>query len=208
MSHTATTRIHVVIPAAGVSRRMGQPKLLMQLNGETLIERLVRQLSMFQFASISVLARKSDELLHRAILRSQARLVLPDHDPAEMRESVELLIQDLQDSFAPSDNDGWLLIPADHPILEPHTLTQLIAHCAASPDQIVLPTHQGRRGHPTLFPWSAASCLAKIPHDQGLNWLTRHSDFTVQEVACEEESILWDIDTPEDFERICGILKD
>ncbi len=207
MIESTASQIHVVIPAAGHSRRMGQPKLLMQLNGETLIARLLRQLSTCPFASISVLARNSDKLLQQAFLSAHARLVTPDHDSQDMRESVELLVKDLHDNFTPGENAGWLLIPGDHPVVKPQVLESLLDHWSESPDHIVLPTFQSRRGHPTLFPWASTACLSEIPRDQGLNWLTRSGHFTVSEAECNEESILWDIDTPEDFERIRQIFE-
>ena len=200
--------IHAIVPAAGHSRRMGQPKLLMEIDGENLVERLLRQLRQSTIASVSVLVRASDQALQDEVSKHGTEVVIPEHDPNEMRDSVELLLEHLRQAKSPAENDGWLLIPADHPIVEPQVLNRLTTAWLQSPEKIVVPIHQGRRGHPTIFPWTLASQLEQIPPDQGLNWLLRNGETQIEEVECDEPSVLWDIDTPEEFARIREILED
>lgn len=200
--------IHAIVPAAGHSRRMGQPKLLMEIGGKTLIGRLLRKLNRPAIASISVLVRANDQELQEEVSAGGAEAIIPDHDPEEMRVSVELLIKHLRESKSPAENDGWLLIPADHPIVEPIVLERLVTNWLLSPEKITVPIHKGRRGHPTIFPWSLADQLEQIPQDQGLNWLLRNGETNIEEIECEEPSVLWDIDTPEEFLRIRKILEE
>ncbi len=200
--------IHAVIPAAGHSRRMGQPKLLMEFGGETLIERLLRQLNRPEIASISVLIRANDQALQEKVIMHGAEVIVPEHDPEEMRVSVELLVEHLRESKSLAEDDGWLLIPADHPIVEPDVLDRLVTNWLKSPGKITVPIHEGRRGHPTIFPWPLANHLKRIPQDQGLNWLLRNDPASIEEVECKEPSVLWDLDTPEEFERIRRILEE
>ena len=47
-----------------------------------------------------------------------------------------------------------------------------------------------------------ARSLAEIPADQGLNWLLRQAGVEVREIAIDDPSVLFDLDTPEDYERL------
>lgn len=200
--------LHVMIPAAGQSRRMGQPKLLLELGGETVIARLVQQLRHPRIASVSVLLRQADLPLQEAVCGAGAEAVLANADPPEMRQSVELLLSEVERRKSPSPNDGWLLIPADHPLVVPQVLAELITVWLQDPTKIVVPRYGERRGHPTLFPWAVTHRLAEIPPDRGVNWLLRQPDIPVVEVETTEASVLWDLDTPEDLERFRKLFSE
>ncbi|MBT5018364.1 MAG: nucleotidyltransferase family protein [Planctomicrobium sp.] len=205
---SVTPSIHAIIPAAGRSRRMGKPKLLLTIGEMTLIERLIRQLQRVEISSISVLVREDDPELQEEVVRCGASLVVPDHEPQEMRESVGILLSHLEQNQNPTHDDGWLLIPADHPIVLPSVLKILVMSWQENPNSIAVPKYQSRRGHPTIFPWLAAKKLEEIPPRQGLNWLLKNQSTPMNEVQIDEPSVLWDVDTPEDFARICKILDE
>lgn len=195
-------RLFAMVPAAGRSRRMGEPKLLKRLGSRTLIRHLIESLDHPLIHSVSVLVRSDDPMLQQEVISSRAECVVAKEEPADMRRSVELLIEDVRQYHSPSHIDGWLLIPGDHPIVEMSVLDQLLRHWAAQPETVVLPQYEGRRGHPAIFPWSAVQRVASIPSDCGLNWLLRDNCIPVTEMQVDAPSILWDVDTPEDFEKI------
>ena len=207
MSFQRDFEIHVIIPAAGHSRRMGQPKLLMKIGRETVIARLLRQLMRLKFASLRVLGRAEDEELQAEVRKAGAEFVVPEFNPPDMRVSVELLLDAVGHSVTTDAEVGWLLIPADHPIVEQSVLERLIESWQETPDRIVVPVNSGHRGHPAVFPWSSTQELSKIPQDQGINWLLRHGGNPVREIECSEASVLWDLDTPDDFAKIQSLLQ-
>lgn len=207
MNSPVKRRLHAVIPAAGQSRRMGQPKLLLQLGEATLIEWLIKALRESRLDSITVLTRPKDHALQRLLGELGVDVLIPEIPPAEMRVSVELLLDHLMEKKAPATTDGWLLIPADHPIVEQSVLSRLINAWLSSPEEMAVPCYQGRRGHPAIFPWLAAKLISEIPVGQGINWLVRSGNFKVNEVACVESSVLLDVDTPEDFEQVRQLFQ-
>ena len=69
-----------------------------------------------------------------------------------MRTTCEHGLAWLEDRYHPSGDDGWLLLPADHPTVRPGVVRALLD--AAPGRSIVVPVHQGRRGHPTWLRWS------------------------------------------------------
>lgn len=198
---THDRRVFAVIPAAGHSRRMGRPKLLLPLAGQTVIARLVHALKSGGIDDVFVLAREADASLREELSRLPCITVTAAVDPEEMRHSVELLLQEIRQRCQPRDSDGWLLIPADHPFVEVDVLRRLTELECQHPEKVIIPTHDGQRGHPTLFPWSMATLVPEIPPGHGLNWLVRRESSRIVEVPCPEPSVLFDLDTPQDFVR-------
>jgi molybdenum cofactor cytidylyltransferase len=198
----AERAVFAVIPAAGWSRRMGKPKLLLPLGEKTVIARLLETLDRPGIHCRAVVLRRNDEALRREINSAGGWTIQPDIDPPEMRQSVEHALAAIAERFAPQKTDGWLLVPADHPVLSVAVIDRLIAEWQNLSAEILLPTCQNRRGHPTIFSWSLAEEVPKIPADRGLNWLVRSSEATIQEVPVEDPAIFTDLDTPADYEAL------
>lgn len=200
--------VFAVVPAAGLSRRMGQPKLTMTLAGRPVIEHLLAALDQPGIDAIVVVFRKGDDALSVAIKNcpklQHAELVVvqPEADPSDMRTSVEIGLAAINERFSAGDESAWLLIPADHPVLDGDVVRGLLMAKAQSDADVLVPTHAGERGHPTLFRWPLADRVSQIPADCGLNWLVRHESVSVDEVEVGTDSVLLDLDTPEDFQKL------
>jgi molybdenum cofactor cytidylyltransferase len=196
------TRLFAVIPAAGHSRRMGRPKLLLPFQGTTIIGRLLAALEHPRIATSCVVVRADDVPLKQVAESHGCWVVSPDIDPPDMRASVVFALQQISERFHPSDDDGWLLIPADHPLLTSELLGELVTIWDQDLPEILVPTHQGKRGHPTMFRWSTVSALHEMPLDCGINWLLERFASGVQEWPCAFPEVTMDLDTPEDFESL------
>lgn len=195
-------RVFAVIPAAGLSRRMGRPKLLLDVGGRPVLSRLLDALNQAGVSGIVVVTRRSENQIAEIAKQHTALLVQPDIDPPDMRASVQYGLQALVEQCDPQPDDGWLLVPADHPVLEPDVLTTLLENWHQHNADILLPTHRGQRGHPTLFRWSLADEVAAIPPDQGINWLVKSKPERVLEVPVASDTVLIDLDTPADYARL------
>lgn len=198
-------RLFAVIPAAGLSRRMGQPKLLLPFGPTTVIGSLLQTLADAEIVPL-VLIRPGDRLLRDEVARTAATLVEPQSPPAEMRVSIEHLLKEIERQHRPGPDDGWLLIPADHPLLRAKTLRLLIDAWDRA-GGIVVPTCNGVRGHPTLFSWSFAESVARLPADVGVNELVRTNASAVIEVPVDDSTIHLDLDTPDDYAQALELLS-
>ena len=178
---------------------MGSPKLLLPWNGSTVIEQLLAALSRPEIVAICVVVRPGDVELQSALHKTTAIVVVPDHDPPNMRDSVELGLKTIRERFHPTDNDGWLLIPADHPLIEPEVLDGLLLRWSHGDCNALVPTFGELRGHPTLIRWSLAKQVEQLPPDVGIKTLLRSSPNLVTEWPTDRESVLADLDTPEDY---------
>lgn len=195
-------RVFAVVPAAGFSRRMGVAKLLLPLGGRTVMARVLDALRRGGVDAIYVLARADDAALREELRGSDVCAVFSEEPTADMRASVELLLQRLARKQSPRPEDAWLLAPADHPVLDGTVVAALVAEWHARPEGIVVPVYKGRRGHPTLFGWDYAASAARLPPGQGLNRLLRDAPDQVRQVAVESPRILLDLDTPADYQRL------
>jgi molybdenum cofactor cytidylyltransferase len=192
-----------VIPAAGKSERMGRPKLALPLGDRTVLERVVAALREAGVEHVLVVVGPHVPQLAPLAARAGAHVLQLAEQTPEMRATVEAGLRWLEERFRPRPDDRWLLVPADHPTLDPLVVRTLLRRRAAAPDRsIVVPMHEGRRGHPTLIDWKHVAGMRALPAGQGLNaYLRQHAAETL-EVPVGSADILSDLDTPEDYERL------
>jgi molybdenum cofactor cytidylyltransferase len=197
-------RLFAVIPAAGHSRRMGRPKLLLPLGEATVMARLLAALEHPAIAARLVVVRPDDEPLRAEVQRSGGIALQPVQPPPDMRTSVEHALASIQERFAPRPDDGWLLVPADHPVLDRGLVDRVIAEWQTHRPEVLVPTCGGRRGHPTVFRWNLAAAVSGLPSDCGLNQLVRDSGREVLEVELGDPAVLTDLDTPADYKSLAA----
>jgi molybdenum cofactor cytidylyltransferase len=192
-----------LIPAAGKSTRMGRPKLLLPLGGRTVLEHVVTALRAGGVEEVLVVVGPHVAQLAEVAASAGARVLALTEETADMRATVEAGLEWLDKHRHPSPDDHWLLVPADHPTLEPDIVRRLLATARQlPPGQIVVPTHGGRRGHPTLVGWRHREGIANLPAGHGLNAYLRQHAGLVSEVEVPSPEVLEDLDTPEDYERL------
>ena len=194
--------VYAIVPAAGLSRRMGRPKLLLPLGGQTVISRLLDVLDQPSIRARVVVVRADDELLATEVSKCKATLIQPDIAPPDMRDSVIVAVREIAARYRPSPESGWLLVPGDHPVLDRQVVSRLLAHWRSCSASILVPRFAGRRGHPTIFRWRLAEQIEDIPPDRGLNWLLQKYKAEVEELSLDSSTVVLDLDTPEDYARL------
>jgi molybdenum cofactor cytidylyltransferase len=99
---------------------------------------------------------------------------------------------------ARSDSPGWLILPADMPLVQPSTLVAVAKALDQHP--VAYAQHRGRRGHPVAFAAELYSELATLSGDEGARRLTaRYPAFGVE---VEDPGVLVDVDTVEDLSAL------
>ena len=194
-------RLFAVIPAAGFSRRMGQPKLLLPWRGSTVVEHLLAALAHPRVVARCVVCRRSDNELAQAVERAGGRVIQPAVDPPEMKDSVLAALDEIERQWHPAPDEGWVLCPADQPLLPRGILDPLVAAWDAGSADALIPRHAGRNGHPVLFRWGLLDEIRNLRPDEGLNAIVRHPARRVEFVDLDASGILVDLDTPEDYAR-------
>ena len=197
-----SSRRFAVIPAAGHSRRMGRPKLSLPWGDRTVIEHLLGTLRDCQVESLVVVGPHVARLTELVARAGGHSLVLPE-TTSDMRATVIHGLAWLEQNHTPTEKEDWLLIPGDHPIVERGVLELLQSAKREHPRKSVfIPTFESRRGHPALIGWKHVADVRALPEDQGINRFFRANEALVQEVSTVNPSILWDLDTPEEYARL------
>ena len=195
-----------IIPAAGVSARMGTNKLFLPWGSTTVIEHVLAAWRQSRVDHVFVVVRPDDRELPRLARGSDAEVVVPRSPPREMRESVAIALRHIQSQHRPSERDAWMLAPADMPGLTPTIIDHVLdAHSEHDP-AILVPEIDGKSGHPVLFPWSLQGLVDELPPGQGVRALL--DTHRVRRVPCESPAIFADLDTPADYERLRATALD
>lgn len=193
-----------IVPAAGLSRRMGQPKLILPLaDGRTVLATVLDALKRGGVEILVVVTPPGETALANAMRSTAAEqgasVVIPTFQPPDMRASVELGLQEiLRGAIRP---DTLLLCPADSPGISRELVSRVVARANAEPQAIVIPTFQGKRGHPVAIPWSLAESIPSLAEGLGVNALIKQQESLVVEIFEAEPRAISDMDTPEDYQR-------
>jgi molybdenum cofactor cytidylyltransferase len=191
--------IAAVVPAAGRSARMGRPKLLIGFEGESLIRRVVTALA-DGGADRIIVVPPADSTETAAIAAEAAaagaEVLVPESQPEEMRDSVELGLAVLDADPRPT---SVLLTPGDVPGITASLVARLLEVARENPERLVIPTHDGHHGHPIVLPWRIAVRIRELPDDAGFDRLVDHHREQILEVSRSSAGEIDDIDTPEDL---------
>lgn len=172
---------------------MGTPKALLPIFGRTFLESILGAISRTSIEeTIVVLGHHRQEIQRAVVLEST--VFNPDYEKG-MITSLQTGIRSLSWDCA-----GAFLFLVDHPLVDPNTIETMIMHLA--PNRIVLPTFEGRRGHPVLFSSEVLQEILALPSTEGANIVVRKDPGRVLEVAVNAPGILVDVDTPEQFEKL------
>jgi molybdenum cofactor cytidylyltransferase len=192
-----------LIPAAGKSVRMGRPKLSLPLLGRTVLECVVAALRAGGVEHVLVVvAPQGAELISLAESAGADVCLLP-HETPDMRATVEWGLTSIEQHWRPDSEVPWLLVPADHPTLSPQLVRLLLdEYQRRGTTSIVVPIHNGKRGHPVVLAWHHCEGIRRHPAGEGLNTYLRTQVVETREVEVGSAEILRDLDTPEDYERL------
>lgn len=104
---------------------------------------------------------------------------------------------------------GWLILPADLPLVQPATL-RAVAQALQGAVQAVQPSYRGTRGHPVSFAAPCGPRLTALSGNQGAAPVLRALRETgqVAELELDDIGIVTDIDTPEELARAEALLRE
>ena len=99
--------------------------------------------------------------------------------------------------------EGVSFCPVDHPLIHEETVRKLIEMFRQSRAPLVVPTYNGKRGHPVLFSRALFQELLSDALPEGARTVVhRHLDETVS-VPVDDEGTVIDIDDMTVYRRHC-----
>ncbi|MCK5599069.1 nucleotidyltransferase family protein [bacterium] len=157
-----------IILAAGRSERFGGNKILLTIEGETFLDIILRKLRKMNVEPIVIY--HYPEI--RDAVGTEIRTVHNPHPETGQLDSIRAGVKALPDNC-----DGFVLWPADMPLIKLQTVKKMLITAAENPHNIIAPSFKGSLGHPALFP---RKYFAELFYDleRGAHTLV-HSDRTV-----------------------------
>lgn len=202
-----------ILLAAGVSRRMGTLKALLDWQGRPLI---IHQIVALREAGadevVVVLGHRADELQARIGVNrdvydlGRVRCVVNEDYAQGKTTSIKTGLWALASSADP--NAAILMLNVDQPRSVGIIKETLDAHRSGNDTLITIPTYQGKGGHPIVVSRSLYSELIAIDErTQGMRAVTeRHRD-TTQRVELGAAELLRDVNTPEQYQAALRELE-
>ena len=193
--------IAAVVLAAGLSRRMGQAKLLMPVGGRPIIRYVVESVLAGGVDSVWVVTGPDVEPIEAALAGFEVQIVVNPAPEEGQAGSVRTGIAAL-----PPSVDAVLIALGDQPSLAPSIIPALLAARRASPKLIVAPRYRDGQGNPVLFKREIFPELLRLTGDLGARPIIQKEPARVEWVDLDLP-MPPDVDTPDDYERIRANLR-
>jgi molybdenum cofactor cytidylyltransferase len=186
-----------ILLAAGFSRRFGSADKLLQTlpDGRTIAIAAAEHLITALPVSVAVVRSDNPPLSH-ALKALGFHVVYCDANATEMADSLVIAVQ--YASALSTTARGYVIALADMPFIAPSTINE-VANQLSLGAEIVIPTFQGKRGHPVGFSANYRDALLSVRGDQGARSVIKQYYDKVHLLACEDAGVLADIDTPDDL---------
>lgn len=188
--------ISAIILAAGESKRMGRPKMVLPWEDTTVLGKVLatyRAAGLDEILVVTGGARRQVE----ALLGPGVRAVYnPRFAEGDMLGSLQAGLRTLA-----STTEAALVGLGDQPQLEQASISRLLEAFAATGAPLIVPSYEMRRGHPWLVArifWD--EILAMRAPDSPREFLNRHAG-EIHYVRVETPGVVQDLDTPDEYER-------
>lgn len=191
--------VSAILLAAGESRRMGSVnKLTLEIGGVPLLRRTALTLLGSSLNEVVVVIGHKAELARSILEGLPLRLVENSHYAEGQMTSVHCGMQALR---APCG--GVMVCLSDQPLLETADLDAMIRafldDCLRS---ILVPTFEGRRGNPIVLAHSHREAILAGDRNLGCKRLIQKNPELVWSLPMDNDHCVFDLDTPDDLERL------
>jgi molybdenum cofactor cytidylyltransferase len=195
-----------IILAAGESTRLGEPKQLLRVCGRFLIEWVLTAALDSNLDHVVLVLGCEHERIRRALVATTDHpkcqiLVNPDYRNGQST-SLKAGVLTIRHSFPSA-----MFLLGDQPLVDVAVVNLLLERYAESDKPICVPAHRGTRGNPTLFASSFYPALLGLTGDKGARDLIAAHPQQVLAVEIEDPLVFFDIDRPQDLEKISRLLE-
>lgn len=188
-------RVAAVVLAAGASSRLGGPKALLRDGRGSALARVVAAARAAGCDPVVVVVGAHAERVRPEALLAGARVVENAAWARGRSGSARVGLA------AAGPFDAVLVWPVDHPAVSPATARALVGAFAGDAAAVVVPSFEGKHGHPILLRADVAVEVAKLGDDEPLRNAVWRVPARVRVLAVEDAGILVNVDTPEDAMR-------
>ena len=188
------SEIWAIILAAGESKRMKTPKMLLTIDGMTMIEKVIENLRESEIDKMMVVTGAYREEIQKVTGPLPVMHCYNDNYKLGMLSSVKCGFRAI-----PAEAGAVLVFPGDQPGITYQVINLVIESYRATNKGIVIPVFRKKRGHPVLIDIKYRNEVEKLDPEVGLRSLSLLFREDVLEVDTDTSAILKDIDTYEDY---------
>lgn len=186
--------VGAVITAAGLSSRMGDFKPMMQIDGDSLVRRLIHTFLRTGADPVVVVTGHRASLLEEHLASEKVTCLRNErYQSTDMFQSAKIGLRFCRDKC-----ERVLFTPVDVPLFLPETVRALMR----TEGRLVCPVCQDRQGHPILMETSLLNSLLADEGEGGLRGALSRLNIPVTPVRVDDLGILRDADTPEEFAQL------
>ena len=186
--------ITAIILAAGQSKRMGQPKMLLPWGKTTVLGKVITTFRDAGVEEVIVVTGGNREHVEALVSVSARTVFNPDFAKEEMLSSIQTGLSGLKQG-----TEAILIALGDQPQVQEGCVRQIMEAFQESRASIVVPSFKMKRGHPWLVAKSLWDEILQMHSPESMrDFLNRHSE-EIRYVEVGNNSILQDLDTIEDY---------
>ncbi|MFQ5855328.1 MAG: NTP transferase domain-containing protein [Anaerolineae bacterium] len=189
--------VSAIVVAAGLATRMGEPKQLLPYGKHTVIEQIVSVLLKCPLGEVVVVTGHERQAIEDRLAAWPVRPVFnPNYHHGEMLSSIQCGL-----SVLGPEVHAALIVLGDQPQLEAGVVRRVVEAYQEIQRGLIIPSFHMRRGHPILIDRGFWQEILALDSDRTLrDVIDTHAD-EIHYVAVETDSVLRDIDTPEEYQR-------
>ncbi len=191
----AESEFAFIVLAAGESTRFGENKLLYKVNNSSIIRRVVEECSLENFKTVVVVGHEKELIMKELEGLNVLFVINPEYKTGGMSSSIKAGVSNIRPSKA------YLITPGDMPYLQSWICKKIIDVYASSKAKIVIPSFEGKGGHPILFDATLREELLTVNEEtKGLKGILRRHENDVLKFEIGTSRILIDIDYKSDLD--------
>jgi len=186
--------ICALVLAAGKSERMGRPKMVLPFGSQTIIETVIDNIMKAGISDILVVTGSDRDAVESACSNKPVAICYNPKYEEGMHSSVVCGF-----SYLPEITRAVMVFLGDQPFI-PFEVIQTVMHTwRQSGKGIIIPTYQGKRGHPTLFDFRLREEILQLDPAIGLRSVIKKFPEEMLEIEVNFPQIMKDIDTKIDY---------
>ncbi len=193
-------KIEILILAAGQSTRMiGINKLLKNLNGITLVEKVVCQSLKSKASNVSIIIQEKDLEIENVLSLLPVKILKTSFENIGIGYSISKGMELLKKN----DPDGVLILLGDMPDITTKHINRMIDEFINNSLQKIIRACSQNLipGNPVLFPKSFFDLLLKLNGDNGARKILNSYNHMIKHIILPKMTALTDIDTQEQYDE-------
>jgi len=186
--------VSAILLAAGESKRLRMPKLLLPFGKSTILEQTIDNLLNSRVDEvIVVLGYRAEEMMRKLANRPVKIAINPIYHQGMSTSIVKGL------SLVNNRAQAIMVALADQPLINSQTINRLIEESLGYDKGIVIPTYQAERGHPVIFASEYKEELLGLKGDIGGRQTIKEHPNDILEVIADSKAITMDVNTINDY---------